>query len=64
MNKTNKYYWNEEILYNFKFESSYLTIGKLIENITTFVENECTFENNESEEDLIKDLINQIFLQD
>ena len=31
--KTNNYYWNEETINHFKFESSYITKEETIENI-------------------------------
>jgi len=63
MNKSNKFYWSENTLNAFKFESCYQTKDETIRKITLFVENECSIEEDEEEEDLIQDLINQVFLQ-
>ena len=59
--KNKKFYWNEETLNHFKFHSNYQNKEEVINEITLFVENECSLENNETEEMLIKDLIKQIY---
>ena len=59
--RENRFYWNEETLEHFKFNSNYQNKEEVIKEITLFVENECSLENNETEEDLIKDLIKQVY---
>ena len=59
--KENRFYWNEDTLEHFKFNSNYQNKEEVIKEITLFVENECSLENNETEEDLIKDLIKQVY---
>jgi hypothetical protein len=59
--KNKKFYWNEETLNYFKFNSNYQNKEEVINEITLFVENECSLEDNETEEDLIKDLIKQVY---
>jgi hypothetical protein len=60
--KTNKkFHWSEETLNHFEFQSSYDSRAKVLQDITLFVENDCTLENNETEDELINDLINQIY---
>ena len=54
--------WNEETINYFKFISSYLNKEKTIEKIELFVEVDCIPEGDESEEDLVKDLINKIYI--
>ena len=58
----NRYYWNEETLKLFK---DLIELGEdyeiIKEQIKLFVQRDCTLENNETEEDLIKDLLNQIY---
>lgn len=62
MNKyKNKFYWNEETLEHFRFNSSYVNKKELEKEVIKFVENECDLEENETEEMLIKDLLNQIY---
>ena len=60
--KTNKkFHWNEDTLNHFEFQSSYDSRDKVLQDITLFVENDCTLEDNETEDELINDLINQIY---
>ena len=60
--KTNKkFHWNEDTLNHFEFQSSYDSKDKVLQDITLFVENDCTLEDNETEDELINDLINQIY---
>jgi len=59
--KKKKFYWNEDTLNHFKFNSSYQNEKQTIKEITLFVENECSLEDNETEEMLINDLINQVY---
>ena len=54
--------WNEETINYFKFISSYLNKEKTIQKIELFVEMDCIPEDDESEEDLVKDLINKIYI--
>ena len=59
--KNKKFYWNEETLNHFKLNSNYQNKEEVISEITSFVENNCSLENNETEEDLIKDLTKQVY---
>ena len=59
--KEKKFYWNEETLNYFKFVSNYESKKQVIEEITDFVEYNCSLEDNETEEDLIKDLTKQVY---
>ena len=59
--KEKKFYWNEETLEHFKFQSNYQNENETIKEITEFVENECSLENNETEEMLINDLVKQVY---
>ncbi len=56
-----KFHWNEETINYFNFISSYLTKEQTIEKIELFVEVDCTPQGYESEEDLVIDLIEQIY---
>ncbi len=59
--KEKKFYWNEGTLNYFKFVSDYENKKQVIEEITDFVEYNCSLEDNETEEDLIKDLTKQVY---
>tara|TARA_R100000656_G_C3862919_1_gene110342 strand:+ start:337 stop:522 length:186 start_codon:yes stop_codon:yes gene_type:complete len=56
-----QFYWNEETLEHFKFHSNYQNKEETIKEITLFVENECSLEDNETEEMLINDLVKQVY---
>ena len=57
----NRYYWNEETLKLFK---DIIELGEdynsVKEQVKLFVQRDCTLEDNETEEDLINDLMNQV----
>jgi len=58
----NKFYnWNEDTLNHFKFQTNYQNKKETLKEVTEFVENECSLEDNETNEMLIKDLITQIY---
>ena len=59
--KNKKFYWNEETINHFKLDSNYFSYEEVVNEITSFVENECSLEDNETEEDLIKDLTKQVY---
>jgi len=56
-----KYNWNENTVDHFKFESFYEGREKIEQRIKEFVEIDCTIEDGETEEDLIEDLINEVY---
>jgi hypothetical protein len=60
--KNKKYYWNESTLKLFR---ELIELGDdevaVRNNVEYFVNRDCTLEDNETEEDLINDLINQIY---
>jgi len=62
MNYKNKYYWNEETLEIFKelieLDESFENIKKEVE---IFVDRDCDLEDGETNEMLVKDLLNQIY---
>tara|TARA_R110000868_G_scaffold228328_1_gene481350 strand:- start:269 stop:460 length:192 start_codon:yes stop_codon:yes gene_type:complete len=61
MNNLNKFYWNEDTLDHFKFESTYLSKDEVIKNIVEFILFECSLEDGETDEMLVEDLKNRIF---
>jgi len=58
-----KYTWNEDTLDHFKFIANYDTKENLLYEITEFVENNCSIEENEVEQDLIDDLVDQVYTE-
>jgi thiaminase len=71
-----KYTWNEDTLDHFKFIANHDTKGKVVQEITEwfqcfcvlyeiteFVENNCQLEDNEVYQDLIDDLVAQVYTE-
>jgi len=61
--KNMKYTWNEDTLDHFKFIANYDTKENLLYEITEFVENNCQLEENEVEQDLVDDLVAQVYTE-
>ena len=53
--------WNEDIVNHFRFESMYENEVKIEQRITEFVEINCNLEDSESEQDLVDDLMNEVY---
>ena len=53
--------WNEETLQHFKFQSNYTGAEEVLKAVTSFVECDCVPEDGETEEDLVLDLMEQIY---
>ena len=58
-----KYTWNEDTLDHFKFIANYDTKVNLLYEITEFVENNCDLEENEVYQDLVDDLVAQVYTE-
>jgi hypothetical protein len=58
-----KYTWNEDTIEHFKFIANYLSDTDLLYEIAEFVENNCTIEENEVEQDLVDDLVAQVYTE-
>ena len=62
MKQTNsKIKWNEETLQHFKFQSKYTGAKEVLDAVRSFVECDCIPEDGETEEDLVADLMEQIY---
>ncbi len=57
----NKFYWDEDTLNAFKFEANYDSYANIKEQVEFFVMVDCHLEDGETEEMLVKDLLNQIY---
>jgi len=55
------YHWNTDTINHFRFESNYDSYDNIKEQVKNFVEINCSLENGETEEMLVKDLLNQIY---
>jgi len=56
-----KYAWNEDTLMHFKFNSNYNDRENVVKDIREYVENNCTLEDGETEQDLVDDLVSAIY---
>ena len=56
-----KYHWNEDTLHHFYFISSYISKEKVLKKVQNFVDIECQLEGDETEEELVQDLMNKIY---
>ena len=61
---TPRFTWNEDTLTAFRLESNYISYEELLNEVEKFVENCSQLEDGETEEDLIRDLLYQIFNYD
>ena len=59
-----RFTWNEDTLTAFRLESNYISYEELLNEVEKFVENSCHTEDGETEEELIRDLLYQIFNHD
>jgi hypothetical protein len=53
--------WNEDTVNHFRFESMYENEVKIEQRITEFVEINCNLEDSESEQNLVDDLMNEVY---
>lgn len=56
-----RFYWGEDTVNHFKFESAYLPKKMVRTNVLKFVKIDCTWEEGETEEDLVNDLMKKIY---
>ncbi len=56
-----KFNWNKETIQHFRFQSNYINEKQMRESVKDFVECDCVPEEGETEEDLINNLIEQIY---
>tara|TARA_R110001632_G_scaffold71976_1_gene166706 strand:- start:668 stop:1036 length:369 start_codon:yes stop_codon:yes gene_type:complete len=56
-----KFEWNGETIAHYALQSSYDSKDKVLEDVTSFVQNELALEDGETEEMLVEDLMNAIY---
>ena len=57
------YYWSNDTISHFQFESCYKSKEETIKSITLFVENECSLEDGDTQEMIVGNLTDKIFLK-
>lgn len=58
--KAKTFYWNQETIEHFRSISNYINKEELLQRITEFVEINCEVFEDETEQDLISDLLVQV----
>jgi len=61
MSKSKQIYWNEDTINHFIFISNYGTVNEVYNMVKEFVDLNCSLEDEETEEDLVTDLMNKIY---
>ena len=56
-----KFNWNKETIQHFRFQSNYINEKQMRESVKDFVECDCVPEDGETEEELIADLMFEIY---
>jgi len=56
-----KFHWDEETIQHFRFQSNYLNEKQIKASVIDFVECDCDPEDEETEEELIADLMSLIY---
>jgi hypothetical protein len=56
-----KFYWDEETVDAFKFDAKYQSYSDCKYAVEDFVMDCCSLEDGETEEDLVRDLLNLIY---
>ena len=61
MSKSKKIYWNPDTIDHFIFISNYADVDQVLTQVEDFVENNCELQENDTEKDLVEDLMNKIY---
>ncbi len=54
-------YWNPDTIDHFIFISNYADVDQVLAQVTTFVEADCELQGDDTEKDLVEDLMNKIY---
>ena len=61
MSKSKQIYWNPDTIDHFIFISNYADVDQVLAQVTAFVEADCELQGNDTEKDLVEDLMNKIY---
>ena len=61
MSKSKKIYWNPDTIDHFIFISNYADVDQVLTQVEDFVEDNCELQENDTEKDLVEDLMNKIY---
>ena len=61
MSKSKKIYWNPDTIDHFIFISNYADVDQVLTQVEQFVSTDCELQGNDTEKDLVEDLMNKIY---
>ena len=61
MSKSKKIYWNPDTIDHFIFISNYADVDQVLTQVEQFVSIDCELQENDTEKDLVEDLMNKIY---
>ncbi len=61
MSKSKQIYWNPDTIDHFIFISNYADVDQVLTQVEQFVSIDCELQGNDTEKDLVEDLMNKIY---
>ena len=61
MNKSKQIHWNPDTIDHFIFISNYADVDQVLTQVEQFVSIDCELQGNDTENDLVEDLMNKIY---
>lgn len=61
MSKSKQIYWNPDTIDHFIFMSNYADVDQVLTQVENFVSIDCELQGNDTEKDLVEDLMNKIY---
>ena len=61
MSKSKQIYWNPDTIDPFIFMSNYADVDQVLTQVENFVSIDCELQGNDTEKDLVEDLMNKIY---
>ena len=61
MSKSKQIYWNPDTIDHFIFMSNYTDVDQVLTQVENFVSIDCELQGNDTEKDLVEDLMNKIY---
>ena len=61
MSKSKQIHWNPDTIDHFIFISNYADVDQVLTQVENFVSIDCELQGNDTEKDLVEDLMNKIY---
>ena len=61
MSKSKQIHWNPDTIDHFIFISNYADVDQVLTQVEQFVSIDCELQGNDTEKDLVEDLMNKIY---